>query len=329
MIIKKGSKSALETYDNCQWDYYLKYNLGFKTPSGKSAILGTICHKVLEILARRTKANKITRNSIINDPEFLLTICFNKEVKNNPDAGILPNDIKDCRKWLSNILDTEHDPRRLKVLYIEHGFLLEFHRPGFKYEFNTSDGIISGQFILNGYIDFINEIEENGEKVLNITDYKFGKYATDWATGKEKTNETLSKDLQLRCYFLACRNMFPQYKKFKLTLIFVQLNKIFQCYMSDDDIAISIDDIRRRFKRIVNTEYPQRLIDDASRSQFHFKCKHVCHFGKTKDTNGKSLCEQYYREYIKNPDLFVELTIQGNSSAKKITRKPIENKIII
>ena len=35
----------------CEQQYFLEYNLGYRSPSGKKADKGTIVHKVMEILA--------------------------------------------------------------------------------------------------------------------------------------------------------------------------------------------------------------------------------------------------------------------------------------
>lgn len=324
MEIKKASKSAFECFDNCSWQYYLQYIIGLRTPSGKSALLGTICHNVLELLAKFKKSKRIHNRTILNNPDILLDICFARHSRMTPEIPLVNADKNECRKWLSKILDGPRDPRKLDVIYVEHGFLMEFHKPGFKYQFKD----IIGQFCLNGYIDLINIIEENGEKVLEIVDYKFGKYSTDWATGEEKTNDNIRKDLQMRCYYLACQYLFPEFQKIKLTVVYVQLGKVLSCYMDESDATIAIDDIRRRFKNIINTKQPIRLIDDKSKSKQHFKCRSVCHFGKTKDSkNGKSLCENYYRQYVTDASVLYELTM--NRERIKTGKKPIQDKIII
>ena len=43
--------SSYNNYDFCQMQYFLTYNLGWRGSSGKRADMGTMAHKVMEILA--------------------------------------------------------------------------------------------------------------------------------------------------------------------------------------------------------------------------------------------------------------------------------------
>ena len=48
----------------------MEYNLGLKSKSGRKAVLGTIIHHVLELMARAKKLNKTSGKFL--DPDFLL-----------------------------------------------------------------------------------------------------------------------------------------------------------------------------------------------------------------------------------------------------------------
>ena len=71
-----ASKSALETYVECEFKFYLNYICKVPSPSGKSALIGNIVHKVMEILALRKKNKKHKKKSKINDPQSLLDIVY-------------------------------------------------------------------------------------------------------------------------------------------------------------------------------------------------------------------------------------------------------------
>ena len=51
MLITYVRSSSYNNYAFCQMQYFLTYVLGYQTDSGKKAELGTIVHKVMEVLA--------------------------------------------------------------------------------------------------------------------------------------------------------------------------------------------------------------------------------------------------------------------------------------
>ena len=51
MIVTYIRSSSYNGYDYCQMQYFLTYVLGHRSDSGKKAELGTMVHKVMEILA--------------------------------------------------------------------------------------------------------------------------------------------------------------------------------------------------------------------------------------------------------------------------------------
>ena len=51
MIITYFRSSSYNTHSMCEQQYFMEYVLGWRGPSGQKADKGTICHKVLEILA--------------------------------------------------------------------------------------------------------------------------------------------------------------------------------------------------------------------------------------------------------------------------------------
>ena len=51
MLVTYVRSSSYNNYDFCQMQYFLTYNLGWRGSSGKRADMGTMAHKVMEILA--------------------------------------------------------------------------------------------------------------------------------------------------------------------------------------------------------------------------------------------------------------------------------------
>jgi len=52
MQIERISASAATTYNGCQMQYYMDYILKWRFPAGKAANIGTVTHKILEILGK-------------------------------------------------------------------------------------------------------------------------------------------------------------------------------------------------------------------------------------------------------------------------------------
>ena len=58
MIVTYIRSSSYNNYDYCQMQYFITYVLGHRSISGKKAQLGTMVHKVMEILASCKKKHQ-------------------------------------------------------------------------------------------------------------------------------------------------------------------------------------------------------------------------------------------------------------------------------
>ena len=50
MLVTYIRSSSYNNYDYCEMQYFITYNLGHQSTSGKKAQLGTVVHKVMEVL---------------------------------------------------------------------------------------------------------------------------------------------------------------------------------------------------------------------------------------------------------------------------------------
>ena len=55
MLVTYIRSSSYNNYSFCQMQYFLTYVLGHRSDSGKKAEMGTIVHKVMEVLASLKK----------------------------------------------------------------------------------------------------------------------------------------------------------------------------------------------------------------------------------------------------------------------------------
>lgn len=264
-----ASKSALETYAECEFKFYLNYICKVPSPSGKSALIGNIVHKVMEILALRKKNKKHKKKSKINDPQWLLDIVYMSYTKKNKDIEWTNVDYNTCIKNIDWLLNNGFHPFTQKVLDAEQNFELSINKKGFK----NKDG---DYYKIKGIIDLC--VDEKND-TLHIIDYKTGKYVSDWATGKEKID--FSKDLQLRMYYLAVKKLYPKHKKYKFSVVYSNLGKVFTTEIGHESEKSIIESLRRYFVKININETPLRLKDDDTRSDLKWRCFKLCHYGKS------------------------------------------------
>ncbi len=69
MIITYFRSSSLANWAFCQLQYYITYVLGYQRDAGKKAELGTIVHKVMEILAIAKKESQTTTSPVVTVKE--------------------------------------------------------------------------------------------------------------------------------------------------------------------------------------------------------------------------------------------------------------------
>lgn len=254
-----------------------------KSPSGIKADKGTICHKVLEILAyiKLTEQNHQT----IYDDDVVGQIDINNydldriidqvyayytsQFKHHEWS---PKDLKDCRLWVNKAL-TDHggifDPRHRNILQPEQHFDIVINQPWADYRYETKDGLLEGKLAIKGTIDLITSVNEN---TIEIVDWKTGR-RLDWATGEEKTLAKLQNDPQLRIYHYAVTNLYPHIEHIIFTINFINDGGAFSVCYDKSDLDKTESMIKKKFETIKKTQVPQ-----LSKS---WKCTKLCHFGKT------------------------------------------------
>lgn len=267
MRIKSASKSALETYSECEYKYFLNYECKITSPSGKSALIGNIVHKVMELLAVRKKLKKHKKISKLNSANFLLPIVYKSYTEKNSDIEWANADYNTCRKNIEWLLNNGFHPFDQDVISAEQNFEMEINKKGFK--------IGNEYFKIKGIIDLCIQ-EDNGE-TLHIIDYKTGKYVSDWATGETKTDFT--KDLQLRMYYLAVQKLYPKYKKYKFSVVYSALGQVYEAIIDKKSEPNILESLRRYFVEINNNQVPLRLKDDPNRRALAWRCKKLCYYG--------------------------------------------------
>ena len=287
MRVTSLSKSGVESYTDCPFKYYLQYMCRISSPAGKAAALGVCFHKILELQALCHQRGK--KCFVTNDLPKITRICFNRCIKENPGFTFTEEDYESCLTWVDRIARSNRGPdKHRKILGVEQKFRYEFDKPGLGYKYDGKDGRLA----VNGVIDLVVEIDEDTIEIIN---YKTGKSAKDWNTGRIKTLDDFQKDIQLRLYNLVAKQMYPQYKYRLLTLVYIQARKVYSVSMDLDDEIKTVDVMRRHFQTISQDNTPMRIKENGLRSKERYKCYKSCYYGmQTVEDGGRSICDTAY-----------------------------------
>ena len=252
--------------------------------SGQKADKGTICHKVLEILAVMKKAEQDGQSTINDDLigeldinnynlDIIIEKVYSYYTLNAQHHKWSPKDHKDCKSWVYKAIEFNNgmfDPRNRNILCPEQHFDFEIKKPWAKYNYDIGNGEkLEGNLALKGTIDLITLVNDS---TIEIIDWKTGR-RLDWATGEEKTQEKLEKDPQLKIYHYAIKHLYPHIENIIFSIYFINDGGPFSICFHDSDLKSTEDMLRQKFEAIKSTKKP--------RLNKSWMCSKLCHFGKT------------------------------------------------
>lgn len=311
MIVTYIRSSSYNNYSYCEMQYFINYVLGHQSVSGKKAELGTIVHKVMEMLAKfkkevqnNPKCRKITveddalGNTSINKSilyneaiiDQLLEASFNYYTTRSVHS-FSSGDKKTCLDMCRTALDFnkgQFDPRNRNIVAAEPHFDIPIDEEWAKYEYDIDGKIIKGQLAIKGTIDLVTE---SSPGIIEVIDWKTGR-RLDWATGEEKTYDKLSKDPQLLLYNYAISKLFPEYSQAIMSIFFIKDGGPFSLCFDEDDQNYFMQILKDKFIEIKNNQTPRPISADRS----NWKCTKLCHFCKNNWENTDiSICQ-----YVEN-----------------------------
>lgn len=315
MLVTYLRSSSYNNYDYCQMQYFITYVLGHRSLSGKKAQLGTVVHKVMEVLAACTKKlqeNPDKKSLYINDdavgkvnftPRSLYTKKFVSRVLDmsyahyteNCHHDYRPADFKFCVTQVDTALeynDGQFDPRKRNIVDTEPQFDIAIDEPWAKFDYTMPNGEkVEGQLAIKGTIDLVTQVDDG---IIEVVDWKTGR-RLNWATGEEKTYEKLLEDPQLLLYNYAISKLYPQYEQAIMTIFYIRDGGPFSMCFDQSDQEKFLGMLEKRFKQIQRNDFPI----PCSRNRTSFKCTKLCHFYKNNwpGTN-VSMCE-YVEDHLK------------------------------
>jgi ATP-dependent helicase/DNAse subunit B len=306
MIVCYHRSSSLGTLEFCQQKYFLQYNLSFKDKTNKKALMGTIVHKVMQTLGDKKIAmnnglkkvedeetGKTLTLDECDDLKLLNDIAFDYYSSNFPEVDITDADRRTCLRWAEKAVayrDGFLDPRNQDVYATELFFDFEIKKPWAKYSYDLGGEIIEGYLSIKGTVDLI--LSQGGD-YYEILDYKTGK-RLNWATGEEKTLESLQKDTQLLLYYYALKNEYPD-REFAVSIYYINSGGLFSLVFDEEDYAKAEDILKKKFEQIRNIQNP-RLLSKGNR---HWKCQKLCKFSEPWKDTDKSVCQHISDEVRK------------------------------
>jgi len=296
MIVTYIRSSSYNGYDYCQMQYFLTYVLGHRSDSGKKADLGTMVHKVMEVLAGLKKFQqdnprkkyltvdddavgkvRFDKNILLSEGivEELVDLSFNSYKKGSKHKWT-PADRKEVSRlsWLAlNWNEGQFDPRYRNIVDPEPHFDIPIEEDWAKYEYEMPNGeVIQGRLAIKGTIDLVTKVDDD---TIEVIDWKTGR-RLDWATGQEKDFKKLTADAQLLLYNYAISKLYPDYKQAIMSIFFIKDGGPFSMCFDKSDQEKFLVMLKNRFEEIKANVSPKPLRDDRS----HWKCTKLCHFYK-------------------------------------------------
>ena len=312
MLVTYIRSSSYNNYAYCEMQYFITYVLGYQSKSGKKADMGTMVHKVMEVLAGlkkyeqdhphakflrvnddaigKFKCNKsdLHTDDLVNQ---LITLSIDSYAEGS-HHNFTNKDRQEISKTAWCFLthgDKQFDPRLREIHYPEPHFDIPIEEDWAKFEYERNGEIVQGQLAIKGTIDLVTKINAD---TIEVVDWKTGR-RMDWATGEVKDYKKLENDPQLLLYYYAISKLYPEFPN-RIMSIFFYKDKDgnpdpspFSICFSPEDEEKFLEMLKNRVTEIRQNMAPKPL--DPNRK--HWKCTALCHFCKNDwpDTN-ENMC---------------------------------------
>ncbi len=323
MIVTYIRSSSYTNFDYCQMQYFITYNLGWPSKSNKRADMGTMAHKVMEILSGLKKFQqdkpknkflvveddacgkvKIDKNRLLTDDllDELCELSFECYKLKMTDHKWYPRDLKEVKRSVYMFIRQnggQFDPRLRNIHHPEPHFDIPIEEDWAKFEYEIDGKMVKGQLAIKGTIDLVTLVND---ETIEVIDWKTGR-RMNWATGEEKDFKKLSSDPQLLLYFYAISKLYPDYLNRIMSIFFCKDTegemdpKPFSMCFDKSDEERFLGMLKKRFEEIKKNTSP-KLMDPSRRS---FKCTRMCHYCKTNwegtDENMCLFIEKHIKEH--------------------------------
>lgn len=303
MIVTYIRSSSYNNYAYCQMQYFITYVLGHKSKSNKKADMGTMVHKVMEVLAGlkkyeqdkpkvkflkvdddaigkfKCRKEQLHTDGLVNE---LIDLSIDSYEKDSPHTFSKKDreEIATTAWCFLNHSDGQFDPRLRNIHFPEPHFDIPIEEDWAKFEHEINGKKVQGQLAIKGTIDLVTKISDD---TIEVVDWKTGR-RMDWATGEVKDYKKLESDPQLLLYYYAISKLYPEFPN-RIMSIFFYKDKDGKPDPSPFSICFSPNDEQRFLEMLKNrvTEIRQNMSPEPlDPTRKHWKCTALCHFCKTK-----------------------------------------------
>lgn len=320
MLVTYIRSSSYNNYAYCEMQYFITYVLGHQSNSGKKADMGTMAHKVMEVLAGLKKYHqdhprakylkvdddavgevKIDKAELHTDDlvETLTNLSIDSYGKNSTHR-FTAGDRRDILATVNTFLKHQNgqfDPRLRNIHYPEPHFDIPIEEDWAKFEYEVDGKKMQGQLAIKGTIDLVTKLDD---ETIEVVDWKTGR-RLDWATGEVKDYKKLENDPQLLLYYYAISKLYPDFPHRIMSIFFYKDSDgkpdpmpFSMCFSPDDETRF-LEMLRKRVEEIRANVNPTPLDPENK----HWKCKNLCHFAKNKwPGTDMSMC-QYIQQQMK------------------------------
>lgn len=212
IALTEFSYSRIDTYDMCPAKYFYSYIQKEPRQFGEAAALGNIVHAVLEDVVSNTDTL-----SIENMKDRYRFHAEQIDPENQISSSLI--DVG------SSIIDEFYDLNEGKIFDV--------------YEKELGFRFIIGNYIINGFIDRVDIVDDN----VYIVDYKTGK--------REVAAKDVHANLQLGIYALAASILFPG-KIITASLHYLRTNRLKSHTYSAEDLNNVKEVLIKKINRIIN-----------------------------------------------------------------------------
>ena len=320
MLVTYVRSSSYNNYAYCEQQYFMTYVLGHLSNSGKKADMGTMAHKVMEVLAGlkkdmqdRPRAKvlkvdddavgevKIPKNELFSDDTVDMLVELSIDAYGAKSTHkFYPGDRKDVRDTVYTFLrhnDGQFDPRNRNIHYPEPHFDIPIEEEWAKFEYELNGKKVQGQLAIKGTIDLVTKLDD---ETIEVVDWKTGR-RLDWATGEVKDYKKLENDAQLLLYYYAISKLYPDFPHRIMSIFFYKDAEgkpdpypFSMCFGPEDEQRF-LEMLRKRVEQIRENVMPKQL--DPSLK--HWKCKNLCHFAKNNWPGTDVPMCRYVAEHLK------------------------------
>ena len=321
MLIPYIRSSLLGNLEFCQHQCVLTYAVGLSSPAGAAASMGSTVHKMMELRARGSIAQKSGKDSFEYEDWGTLSVAWSMDFdqtinKCHENQLEIDNHVDPKKIIKSKILTSakkaitdypQYDPINLNILAIEQFFDMEIKEDWAKYSKEINGTLYEGYMKIRGTIDCL--ISHNDD-IIEVFDFKNGS-RKDFATDQIKDLEYLKTDKQLLFYLFALNKLYPG-KTFIMTLYFINDGGIFSVVGDEEMLKKSEDMIKAKYLELTTMEIP--TLRNPKRNDF--KCIHCCKYSKPDSyTRGLSVCEFMHNKFKKDG---LDVTIEKYIKVDKV-----------